>query len=310
MNNFWKLFYTATGNPKEVLGVAEDSVKSGNFKQALHYIVLFLTSLWETYKEVLASFLGKIVFAIIVYFIGKKVVGLASSLCKKALEKSRIEISVSKFLSRIVSVMLNALLFIIVVGILGVPTASFVAVLGTVGLAVGLSLQGSLSNFAGGVLILILKPFKVNDYIIAAGVEGKVRTIDIFYTKIVSIDNKKICIPNGTLVNTSIQNIPITAKKRLDFLIPVDYKSDIKQIREVLIDIAKNHKNVYDNEEINVFVDSLDDMSIAIGYRVWTSTKDYWEVKCDLLEQIIYRFREEGIDISYNKLGFMFKDPE
>ena len=299
---------TATGNPEAILSEAGESIKDGNFKGLFSNIGAFFQVVWEKYGDTIIGYFWKIIAAFIVYLIGKKLIKVAVDVSERAFKKSRIEISVRKFLVRLMDVALKCLLFVTVIGILGVPTASVVALLGTLGLAVGLSLQGSLSNFAGGVLILLLKPFRVNDYIIADGLEGKVTAIDIFYTNILSPDNKKISIPNGTLANTSIQNVPHSAKRRLDLIIPVDYNADIKKVKEILYSLAVNCPKVVQQDGIDVFVSSLDDSSIGIGFRVWVSTNDYWPVKWEFLEQVVYIFREQNISIPFNQLDVMIKE--
>lgn len=249
-----------------------------------------------------ATIITKIFIAILIYFIGRKLIKVLTKVVERSLEKSNIELSVSKFLCRLTSVVGYAILVYAIVYTLGVPTSSFVALFGTAGLAVGLSLQGSLQNFAGGVLILILKPFCVNDYIVASDIEGKVTAIDIFYTKLITPDNKKVVIPNGTLSNCSIKNVPDEAQRRLDIVVPVDYDTDIKNVRRVLNLLAKNDDRVSKEKPVSITVDELADSSINIGFKMWVETANYLAVKADMLEKIIDTFREENINIPYNKL--------
>ena len=251
----------------------------------------------------LGEIITNIVFALLVYLIGRKVVKLIAKVVKRSLKKSSLEESVTRFLINLTSIALNAMLIVIIIGILGVPTSSFVAVIGSAGLAIGLSLQGSLSNFAGGVLILILKPFRVNDVIESNGIQGKVTEIDIFYTKLITPDNQKVVIPNGVLANSSIKNIPDEEVRRLDIMVPVDYDSDIDNVRAVLNLLANNDSRIIkDNKSVDIFVESFGDSAINIAFRVWVSTADFFAVKFDLQENIINKFREKGINIPYNKL--------
>ncbi len=251
----------------------------------------------------LGEIITNILFALLVYLIGRKVVKLIAKIVKRSLKKSSLEESVTKFLINLTSIALNAMLIVIIIGILGVPTSSFVAVIGSAGLAIGLSLQGSLSNFAGGVLILILKPFRVNDVIESNGIQGKVTEIDIFYTKLITPDNQKVVIPNGVLANSSIKNIPDEEVRRLDIIVPVDYDSDIDNVRAVLNLLANNDSRIIkENKSVDIVVESFGDSAINIAFRVWVSTVDFFAVKFDLQENIINKFREKGINIPYNKL--------
>lgn len=291
---FCELLTTAAKVPDEV----EDQVKGFEkiFKNCKDVLVDFVTNYWL-----------RVIGAIVLFFIGRKIISLISKLAEKALEKSSIELSVCKFLHRVIGVVLNAVLIICLLSCLNISSAPFVAILGSAGLAIGLALQGSFSNFAGGVLILILKPFKVNDYIINGDVEGKVKAIDIFYTKIVTPDNKKVVIPNGQLANSVTKAIPETSKRRIDIVVPVEYSADIKKIRTVLLDIANNNEKVKQSSGVNVVVESLDNSSIAIGFKVWVASGDYIPTKCELLEQIIERFREENIEIPFDQLDLNIK---
>jgi small conductance mechanosensitive channel len=253
-------------------------------------------------KSAIGAFVAKIVLALVIYLVGRRLVKLTRKIVKRSLDKANIEESVSKFLGSLTSILLNAVLIVIIVTTLGVPASSFITILGSAGLAIGLSLQGSLSNFAGGVLILILKPFRVNDYIVSEGIEGKVTAIDIFYTQLITPDNKKVVIPNGTLSNSSIMNVPDEDERRLDLVIPVDYNSDIKHVRGVLNSLAKSDSRVKIDKGVDILVSELADSSINISFRMWVETADYFPVRADMLERVIDRFREENINIPFNKM--------
>ena len=243
-----------------------------------------------------------ILFAILIYFVGRKIVKIVAKIVGRSLKKSSLEESVTRFLMNLTSVVLNAILVVVIIGILGVPTSSFVAIIGSAGLAIGLSLQGSLANFAGGVLILILKPFRVNDYIVSSGIEGRVTEIDIFYTKLITADNQKIVIPNGILANSSIKNVPFEDYRRLDLIVPVDYSSDIKKVRQILNSIAKKDERVLTDRGVDVLVESFGDSAINIAFRMWVETSNFFPVKFDIQERIIDEFRIGGINIPFNQL--------
>lgn len=277
-------------------------VKSGFMNTVKDYFSDIIKQYGDISKSAIGAFVAKVFLALIIYLVGRKLVKIARKIVKKSLERANIEESVSKFLGSLTAILLNAVLIVIIVTTLGVPASSFITILGSAGLAIGLSLQGSLSNFAGGVLILILKPFKVNDYIVSEGIEGKVTAIDIFYTKLITPDNKKVVIPNGTLSNSSIMNVPDEDERRLDLIVSVDYNSDIKHVRSVLNSIAKSDSRVKIDKGVNVIVDQLAESSINIAFRVWVDTADYFVVKADMLEKIVDTFRDENINIPFNKM--------
>jgi len=262
--------------------------------------------------EKLAGFavdMAKVLFiAFLMYFIGKKVIRWFLKILNKFFERSSMDEGVSKFILSLTRIILYGILFICVIGELGIPTSSFIALVGSAGVTIGLALQGSLSNFAGGILILILKPFRVGDYIIADGLEGKVTAIDVFYTKLLSVDNQYIVIPNGTLSNTNIVNVTNEDVRRLDLLIEVDYSENMKHVKEVLFHLVSQHDFVLkEGYDIDVFVNSLEASAVQLGVRVWVEKDNYWKLKWELLEQIKERFDEEDITIPYNQLDVNLK---
>ena len=281
---------------------AGGSVKKGVLTAIKDFLVK-VANFFDFFNEkTIAMFITRVVIAIIVYFIGRKLVKVVTNIVDRSLERGNVEVSVRKFLTRLTAVAGNVILVFSLIGILGIPLTSFVALFGTAGLALGLSLQGSLQNFAGGVLILLLKPFSVNDYIVASDIEGTVTAIDIFYTKLKTPDNKKVVIPNGTLANCSIKNVPDEAQRRLDIIVPVDYNADIKHVRLVLNVLASQDDRICKDKPIDVLVDELADSSINICFRSWVNTGDYFAVKADMLEKIIEKFREEKINIPFNQM--------
>ena len=186
----------------------------------------------------------------------------------------------------------------VVAGILGVGTSSIVAMVGSAGLAVGLALQGSLSNFAGGVLILILKPFKVGDYISAAGAEGTVQSIDIFYTRIYTTDNKVVVIPNGTISNTNVTNTSKQDERMLILDFMVSYDTDIEKVRELIMGLLDADKFICHDKPMSVVVDKLNPMRIKMLAKAWVKTDDYWDVRYRLLEEIKVTLQDNNISIS------------
>ena len=252
--------------------------------------------------------LGKnILLALIVYFIASRLIKWVLKLTTKALNKGKLEPMVVKFVYSTVKIGLYVLLFIAVVSILGIPTTTFVTLFGTVTLSVGLALQGSLANLAGGVLILIFKPFKVGDYIVACGDEGTVVGIDVFYTKLATVDNKVIVIPNGTLANSSVKNVSAMDKRRVDVQVGISYESDIAAAKNVLMGIIDKNENVLRDKPINVFVASLDASQVTLETRAWVNSDKYWDTKWAFTEQYKLALDANGIEIPFNQLSVTIK---
>lgn len=250
--------------------------------------------------------IGKnLLIALLVLIIGRKLIKWILKLMERSYTKSELDPMVAKFASSLVKFVLYGVLIVIIIGILGIPTSSFIAALSAAGLAIGLALQGSLSNFAGGVLILLFKPFTIGDYIKedTNANEGVVVGIDLFYTKLQTGDNKLIVVPNGTLANSSLTNFTSQKMRRLDLTVGISYDSDIKKAKQVLLDIVNAHELVLKDQEVKVFVSSLDESQVTIGTRVWTSTDDYWTAKWELLEQYKEQFEANGIEIPFNQLS-------
>jgi len=225
------------------------------------------------------------------------------------MEKANAEQGVVTFVGSVVRYVLYFVLILMILSHFGVTASSVIAVLGSAGLTLGLALQGSLSNLAGGVLILLLKPFVVGDYIIenADKQEGTVAEITIFYTKLLTIDNKAIMIPNGTLSNTSIVNVTAMNKRRLDLRFSVAYDSDIQKVKEILSRVAIGDVAVLKNEDSSVFVSELKESCVEMGARCWVKTEDYWAAKWRITENIKTEFDKEGICIPFPQMEITMK---
>ncbi|PIY09526.1 MAG: mechanosensitive ion channel protein MscS [Flexibacter sp. CG_4_10_14_3_um_filter_32_15] len=247
----------------------------------------------------------QIVYALVALIIGWFVVGLISRFIKKALKKGVQDAALSNFLNSLINVALKVFLFIIVASILGINTTSFAAVIGAAGLAIGLALQGSLSNFAGGVLIILLKPYRIGEFIEAKGMLGTVKDIQIFYTLLNTTDNKLIIIPNGELSNSPITNYSREPIRRVDITIGIGYGDDIKTAKDILSKSANAHPLVLKEGEEKapsnpvIVVSSLGDSSVNIAVRSWAKTSDYWTVHNDLIEELKYKMDEAGIEIPF-----------
>ena len=219
-------------------------------------------------------------------------------------ERSKMEASVAGFLLSIIRVIGYILVFITAATIVGFEVTSFVTILGTASMAVGLALQGALSNLAGGILILMLKPFEIGDYIIEndKNTEGTVISIDIFYTRLLTHDNKMVVIPNGILTNNSLINLTNETKRKLELKISIAYDSDIKKVKELVHGILTEDGRILDDEPKDVFIDSFDDSGMTLGIRAWVKTEDFWSTTWDLREKVKTSFDKNGIEIPYNRL--------
>lgn len=257
----------------------------------------------------LLAFLFQIVVALIVYFIGGKIINLLRKIVRKMLEKRDADEGLKQFLDAFIKFLCYFLLIMMILSLFGVATTSAIAVLGSAGLTIGMALQGSLSNFAGGVLILMLKPFRVGDYIVedTHGNEGTVDEISLFYTKLKSVDNRVVVVPNGTLANSSMTNVTHCEKRQIDLKISVSYDTDLKMAKEVILQILRKDPDHLQEEEPKVFVSDLGDSAVVLGVRVWTPTEKYWECRWRLLEEIKNALDENNIEIPYQKLDINIK---
>lgn len=256
----------------------------------------------ESLEALVVSYGGKVLLALIVLFAGLKLIKHFVKLVIKALEKSKIEKSLHSFVTSMIRISMNVLLVITVASMLGVEMTTFVAIIGSAGLAVGLALQGSLSNFAGGVLILLLKPFKVGDFIEAAGHMGTVQEIQIFYTVLNTPDNKRIVIPNGNLSNSSAINYSANTTRRMDLTFGAGYEADVYKVKSILNRVAKEHKMVLQDPAPVVRLAEHGDSSVNYLLRLWCKTEDYWDIHYDIIETVKLEFDREGINIPYPQM--------
>jgi small conductance mechanosensitive channel len=241
----------------------------------------------------------KLLIAILVLIIGKWIIRMMMRVLERSFSKSKMDATLHSFLIDIISAGLNLILFITFLSMLGIQMSSFVAIIGAAGLAVGLSLQGSLSNFAGGVLIILLKPFKVGDFIEAQGFLGTVSGIQIFNTILKTPDNKTIIIPNGSLSNGNIVNYTTEKKRRVDVVVGISYDDDFRKAKDIIKQLIADDERIMKDPEPFVAVSELGESSVNIVTRVWTDIADFWPVKFDLTENIKLQFDEEDITIPY-----------
>lgn len=246
----------------------------------------------------------RVLLAFLFFLLGSQLIKLLRKLVKKSMSKAEVEIGAIQFVDSFLKTALYIILVLIICSSFGLDAASIVALLGSAGVAIGLAIQGSLSNLAGGVLILVLKPFRVGDYIIesATAKEGTVAEIQIFYTKLLTPDNKTVILPNGTLANNSIVNVTSQGNRRVDITIGISYQSDLKTAKEVLLQVLQQDEAVLKEEEMQVFVDSLGASSVIIGVRGWVQKDNFWTAKWRITENCKTALDLAGISIPFNQL--------
>lgn len=285
---------TIADTTQEVTDATQEAVKQVN--QLTQYVQDSIPGL--------ITFGLKVLAALVAFFIGRLVIRWIRKIVRRSFERSGADKGVEQFVDSLLKYGLYALLVFSLISSLGFDTTSVAAVLASGGVAIGLALQGSLSNFAGGVLILLLKPFVVGDYIIedTNGKEGTVKEIQIFYTKLSTIDNKTIVIPNGMLTNNSITNATAKDERQLDLRVGISYDADIRQAKSVIENLLIKDECIIKNEQINVFVHELADNAVVLGIRAWVKNEEYWETRWRLLEEIKLLLDENGIEIPYQQM--------
>lgn len=259
----------------------------------------YVSRYWDYFINVLMEYSPRLISATIIFIIGWTAIKLIKKLILRIMTKREMEPTLSKFLADILIWTLKILLFVTVISRLGVENSSFVAIIGAAGLAIGLSLQGSLSNFAGGVLIIMFKPFKVGDFIEAQGVSGTVKQIQIFVTQLTTVDNQMIFVPNGSLSNGNITNYTYADTRRADLTVGISYGSNIKKAKELAMEVLENHPKVLKEPVPMILVKELADSSINLAVRPWANVDDFWEMRSDVLEQIKLKYDENKIEIPF-----------
>lgn len=243
-----------------------------------------------------------ILVALVTYFVGKFVISLINKLVSKALDTRQLDPTIKSFLKSFVNILLMVLLIVAVVSALGINTTSFAALLASVGVAAGMALSGNLSNFAGGLIILLLKPFKVGDYVSAQGFDGTVDEIQIFHTLLKTVDNKIIYLPNGALSSGSITNFSKQELRRVDIVVSVEYGQDLAQAKEVLFDLFRQDKRIHQDPAPFVALADMASSSVDLTVRLWVDTADYWGVFFDTQEAIYAEFNKKGISFPFPQL--------
>lgn len=248
----------------------------------------FIKSWLESILPKVFSFFWCVVLALITVYVGIRIIRLLRKWLNRSMNRHKLEEGVRQFLDQVVKYLLYIVLIVTVLNLFGITTTSIAAAVASLGLTAGLALQGSLSNFAGGVLILLLHPFKVGDYIIedTHKNEGTVTEISVFYTKLSTVDNKIIVIPNGMLANSSLTNATRSDRRQMNLVVSIGYDADIKRAKEILEELARREKLRLADEDIRVFVSELNASSVDLGLRFWVPTEEYWNIRWKMLENI------------------------
>ena len=261
-----------------------------------------LQQFFQSITPSLTKLLFNIIVSIIIFLIGRKLIGFLLKLLDKFLAKTSIDVGVSKFLLSAARTCMYAILIFMIVGQLGVNTASIVTVMGAAGLAISMSLQGSLSNVAGGILILLMKPFRVGDYVMTSFGDGTVQAIGLVYTTITTVDNRVLTIPNGTLANSAVTDASMMPERRLDTSVGISYDSDIRRAKEIMEEVYRSCPAVIADKGINVHVSSLGDSAVVIEAFGWVPGSEFLSSKWYVTEEIKLRFDEGGIKIPYPQM--------
>ena len=254
-----------------------------------------------------ASFLMKIVAAIVVLIIGRFLIKRLAKRFENGKLLSKVEPGVKTFIMSFVRIILYTVLFFTVAGIVGIPTASLIALISSAGLAIGLALQGGLSNLAGGLLIMIFKPFRVGDFISVDGIDGTVSDINLFYTVLKTVDNRKVTIPNSNVTNKNVTTVNDFEKRRIDQKFLTSYRDDPEKVKKVILDEVCKNELVLKDPSPNVFLSSHEASGLEYTLLIWTATKDFWNVKFELCEAVMRAFSENGISVPYQTIDVNIK---
>lgn len=255
----------------------------------------------------------KVLVSLVAFYVGVRVIRWLQRLLRRAMEQMKVDQGVIQFACSLAKILMYMLLVFSIATQFGITEASVAALIGSTGITLAMGLQGGLSNMAGGIMILLFKPFQVGDYIIynngLSGCEGTVSRIDMCYTRLTTIDNKIVVIPNGTLSNSSVTNVTEKDERRLDVKVGISYQSDLRKAKGILEKLLEEEPDIYHDQEMAVFVHELGESAVILGFRAWVATDKYWNVKWDLNEKIKVSFDRAGILIPYNQLDVHLHSP-
>ena len=258
----------------------------------------------DTLTQYCVTFGKNLLAAIVIYFVGRFIISKLTTLVRTIMQKKQIEPSLYSFVDSFLTICLHFVLIIAIVGVLGIETSSFVALFASAGVAIGMALSGTLQNFAGGVMILLFRPFRVGDFIEAQGYSGVVKQIQIFNTILTTVDNQTVIIPNGGLATGSLKNYSTQPYRRVDIDVEVAYGSKPEVVRKVLLDICSKDSRIMTQDAMKPFIPmtSMGSSAISFQVRVWTESANYWSVKFETTEKIYNRLAEEGIEIPFQQI--------
>lgn len=264
----------------------------------------------DEYLPGVVAFGLRVLMALVLFFIGSRLIKLLRRIVRRSMERAGADVGVMQFIDSILKAFLYFVLVMLIASSFGVDTTSVVALVGSAGLAAGLALQGSLANFAGGVLLLMVRPFKVGDYIVQGDLEGTVSEIQMIYTYLLTPDNRKVVIPNGKLADNSLINVTAQEKRRLDIDVGISYTADLKKAKETSMKLLEREERVLKEEEHMVVVSELADSAVILKLRFWVKPEDYWSVKWDMTEAVKLAFDAEGIEIPFNQVDVHIREEE
>jgi len=266
-----------------------------------------LDELLEEYLPTILSFGLRILLALIFAVAGARFIKVLRKIVKRSMERANVDLGVIQFIDSILKIALYFVLIMLIASSFGVDATSVIALVGSAGVAVGLALQGYLANIAGGVLILIIKPFKVGDYIVQGSLEGTVSEIQMVYTYLLTPDNRKVVIPNGKLANDSLINVTAQDKRRLDIEVGISYSADLKKAQKLCWDLLEREERILETEVRRVVVSELAESAVVLKLIFWVRPENYWDIKWELTEALKLTFDEHGIEIPFNQLDVTIK---
>lgn len=289
-----------------LLNAAKDSIVSDSANVAKEVVQAISDGKAELIIEKLidqAINVGKnILAAILVYIVGRFLISLLKRMMTSMMERRKVEATIQSFLHSVVNILLNILLIIAVIGALGINTTSFAALLASAGVAIGMALSGNLQNFAGGLIVLLFKPYKVGDWIEAQGVSGTVSEIQIMHTLLTTIDNKVVYVPNGAMSSGTIINYSRKDTRRVEWIVGVDYGEDVDKVKSIVNTLIDKDERILKDPAPFIALHALDSSSVNITIRVWVPTKDYWNVYFEMNKNIYDEFNRQGVNFPFPQL--------
>lgn len=313
----WNIMHAGRNILAATAGVTDESVSDviDSAAEATNEATKEVNQFVQFVQDNIPNLIGfgiKVVLALFFFFLGGKVIKWIRKFVHRSFVRTSVDAGVAQFVDSLLKFGLYALLVFMIATNFGIESSSIAALIASAGVAVGLALQGSLSNFAGGILILLLKPFAVGDYIVVTqeGIQGTVKEIQIFYTKMATVDNQTVVVPNSILTSNSLTNVTARPERQLDLKVGIDYNADLKKAKKLIEDMLFQDPSVIQDEEIKVFVDSLGDSAVMIGMRAWVKTEEYWATRWRIMETIKLTFDAQGINIPYNHITVHMKSDD